>query len=118
MLRVVWFALAEFVGDSSPGDLQQPGLESPLRAVVLESFDFLGEGNDRFLKNFLGFNLRQARLDGYAIDQPPVQFEKIPPTLLVVPVLEPQQQTFARRNDLGTHNGRECWSSGIMELWA
>src|SRR5262249_39557533 len=42
----------------------------------------------------------KSRAKGNAIDQLPVGVEELHPTVLVVPVLEPSQQTLARRDQL------------------
>src|SRR6185503_14795561 len=45
----------------------------------------------------LRFGICQSGLDGQAVDQPPMGVEKVPPTLVVVPVFQPAEQALARR---------------------
>jgi len=51
----------------------------------------LGHRHDRFLDQLLGFVVTQALLQGKAMNQPPVRVKKVPPTLVILPVLEARQ---------------------------
>lgn len=88
-------AFAKSIRDSFAGQVSQPRLESASFRVVIESLDRPGHGEDRFLHNILGFLFRQTRFACGAMDQVAINVEKLPPTLLIIPVLDPAQQTFA-----------------------
>ena len=91
-------SLAELIGDSPAGQVQQPRFEGADCRVVLKLRDAPGHGNDGFLDGFLGLLIGEAGLAGDTIDQLPISMEEILPTFLVFPILEPAQQAVAGGN--------------------
>ena len=90
---------AQLPDDPLPRDEQQPALERALRRVVLERADVFHHRQRGFLQHVIRLLLREARLEGRAANQPPVDVEKLLPARLLVPVFQPGQQTWARGNE-------------------
>jgi hypothetical protein len=81
------------------GDLQQPALERADRWIVPKPLHLVGRRNDSLLHDVLRGRVIQPGLARKLVNQPPVRVEEVAPTVLVVPVLEPAEQTAAGGNE-------------------
>src|SRR5436190_11968422 len=69
-----------------------------LGQIVLEAGHLFGYGHERLLHGVLRFGIAQAGFAGQAVNQLAIGVEEIPPTLLVIPVLQAAQETPASRD--------------------
>src|SRR6266704_533678 len=102
--------LLELLLNPPASDEQQPALERADRRVVFEPRYLPGHDNNRLLHDILRLGVGQAGFDGHAIDESAVRVEELLPTFLVVPVLEPAEQTAAGWDEVVVVH--ECGTSG------
>src|SRR6266853_1792250 len=86
-------------------DEHQPALERPERRIVFEPWYLPGHNDDRLLHHILGLGIVQAGFDRDAVNQPCIRVEELLPTRLIVPILEPAEQTAASRNEFVVVHG-------------
>lgn len=86
-------AFADLVDDPAMGHVHEPAFEGADRGVVFEFGHFPGDGDDSLLNNLFSFGIRTTALDGKAVDEFPISFEKGTPAFVVVRVAKPAEQT-------------------------
>src|SRR5262245_58241836 len=98
--RVVPLTLSHLVVDAPARGVQEPAFERADFGIVFESCNSLGNGNERFLDDFLRLDLSQPRFARNTVNESPIKIEKLAPTFCVVAIFQPAEQAPPRRDKL------------------